>query len=280
MTKYVPPHLRNASSSGSSSFLNSECTFRQTRRHHKPQVMIVCRTCWPNDPNSCVCLACANYCHFGHELSAVKELNGFCDCGAEQKCCNRNPFFGGVLDSSEQLGQMENKSLFANAMSEWLQPFQKQNPFVDDSKQLMLSIGDRSTLNSSLNAFALALLKQIVSGNQSFIASPFNIWNVMSLAYLWSSEDAKLAMEKTGVWSAQQLTLLQLRYLKQIVSKSSNQLKAGYWLLHRLPLKANLTSQLITQYKLVETVALSDDDKKAVQQVNETVSKNTNKLIP
>jgi len=230
------------------------CTFRKTQENHEKQEMIVCRTCWPDDGSSCICLACANYCHFGHELSAIKSIVGFCDCGAEQKCCNRNPF---AKDMKQQ-----NTTKIGD-----IPPNPKTAGNEYDSKQM----------HSSLVHFANGLLAYTAinpnsnSSPISFIASPFNIWNAMSIVYLASSHDAKTAMEKTGIWTSKETNLSQLQHLQTVIS-TMPQIKAGYWVLHKGPVKNTFKNTL---GGFAQCMPLTD-----VKQVNDLVSVQTNQLIP
>ena len=58
-------------------FLVIYCTYIKTGATHKKQHFYKCYSC---DSSAVVCSLCAKLCHFNHDISYFKEVNGFCDC--------------------------------------------------------------------------------------------------------------------------------------------------------------------------------------------------------
>jgi serine protease inhibitor len=274
--------------------------------------MVVCRTCWGRQKGTCICLFCAHYCHFGHKLEAIKLINGFCDCGAESRCRNRNPFAGGSLDAKlvRQLKQAQQEVASASSMAvatsavtdlvadtfslfslgkkeekdrgRWIRDMVVSTNALGDALCAHLTTAT-ATAAPTTTTTALHSAASVSPAAGTFAISAFDIWCALNLAYLGASADAKRALELTGIWSLPDATLAQAEAAKSCVTQlagTSTQLQSQQWFLWRVPPKPAYV-ELVEKKKLATFVPLDNKSSAAaVAQVNSLVAHATRQLIP
>jgi hypothetical protein len=87
------PQVQNQSEQIAEAVRNNKCTYTVTGKNFVQQKWYFCYTCGFVDSEG-VCEGCANVCHKGHSLSAVRGVEYgsgfFCDCGSGDSCiCNK-----------------------------------------------------------------------------------------------------------------------------------------------------------------------------------------------
>jgi hypothetical protein len=87
------PQVQNQAEQIAEAVRNNKCTYTVTGKNFVQQKWYFCYTCGFVDSEG-VCEGCANVCHKGHSLSAVRGVEYgsgfFCDCGSGASCiCNK-----------------------------------------------------------------------------------------------------------------------------------------------------------------------------------------------
>jgi hypothetical protein len=73
----------------------SLCTFAVTRLNPAYQAIFICLDCTKSSEESCICHACAEICHAGHDVDYIAMGPAYCDCAKLNDCCR-------LIDSSEK----------------------------------------------------------------------------------------------------------------------------------------------------------------------------------